>query len=189
MTVGRRRRIAIAACAAGLALVAAGCDSSGSSRSLPPDILDRLPSPTNWRVVQSGSSGGRRWRLVRGTDKGQDCFRFTTTPRLPSPAPLSCDMAANLSGDDGGSPMALEIAHAGHGTGYVFGGVAPELATVTMELEDGTRVPLPTVDRTLVTYSDAPRTIARMRFETRRSHGNCATGTEAATFNCSWYGP
>ena len=152
-------------------------------------LPDHMPSPTNWTVAQSGRSGGRSWRLLRGTDKGQECFRFETKPALPYPTPLVCDRAANLVGDNGGSPMALEIADAGHGAGYVYGGVAPELRTITMHHRDTSTLSLEAVNRTLVTYATNAHNIARMSFATGRSSGDCITGTGAATFNCSWSGP
>lgn len=169
--------------------VAACSSSAHTGARVPQSVVDQFPLPTNWKIAQSGTSGGRAWRLLRGTDKGNVCYRFATTPHLPSPPTVSCDRAASLSGADGSSPMALELAEDGHGSGYIYGGIAPEVRTVTMHLRDGSRVALQTVDRTLVSNVPRSREVVKLSFAVAGSSGDCVTGTRAATFNCSWSGP
>lgn len=85
--------------------------------------------------------------------------------------------------------MALDLADVGSGAGYVYGGVAPEAATVTVVRKDGSRVDVRPVDRTLVHYLEAVENVARISFTTPGRQIDCVTGTPGMVFNCSDYPP
>lgn len=187
------RLVALAALVAtAFALVA--CGSDGTARRSAPtggedsgagQLVDHgPPSPSNWTVVQTGRTGGRSWKLLRGTSRGNECFRMTATPDLPPPSRTSCNLPASLTSDFA-DPMTLDLAEVGSGAGYVYGGVAPQAATVKVVRKDGSRVDVHPVHRTLVHYLEAIDEIARLSFTTSKYQVDCVTGTPAMLFNCS----
>lgn len=178
--------------AAAVTLVACGSDgtakrsapTSGDGSGAGQPVDQGPPSPSHWTVVQTGRSGGRSWKLLRGTSRGNECFRMNAIPDLPPPSRTSCDVPASLSSDFG-SAMALDLADVGNGAGYVYGGVAPEASTVEVVRKDGSHVEVRTVDRTLVRYLESVDKIARLSFTTSEYQADCVTGTTAMVFNCS----
>lgn len=166
-----------------------GASAHPASSDISTPAADGPTSPAKWTVARKGVLGGRAWRLFRGMAGGNECFKFGTAPQLPVPAPGICDTTASLYGDSGASPMVLQIAKAADGTGYIYGGVAPELRTATIHYRDGTEAQVPVADRTLVAYSARTGEIEKITFVAAGASGKCVTGTEAATFNCSWAEP
>lgn len=166
-----------------IAVVGAGCQGSNtaSTRASEPKVPG-LISTGGWKVVQSGHSGGRSWRLLRGIDGANHvCFTLHANPALESNAVFNCKGDGTLSPNGLGDPLSLEFAKAGGGVGYIFGGAAPEATKITIVRHDGSQSMVTPVDHSLVIFTSNLGDIAKLTFTTTDYLVDCEVTTAAAT--------